>query len=431
MSAEKPLGCATVNSPSPTLIATHSGLRGRPGSELSAAVVVRTVGGLLALLRRRQLPVAIAVARDERETSAGLASTVMEAAISSGADVVDLGVLPTPAAKLAARRRDLGGAVIVTGSHLDPELNGLKLVAAPTYGPLDVNELFKPAEAELAGPAATRGGRGRVRADDGATQEHVHAICEAIDAERVRAAKLSASASGSAGAGPAMLLEELGCARPEAHPQIGLRLDADGDRLALIDEQGAALDSELTLALCLLGLEARDVVKGADTSRMIDALAEQRGGNVRTVPPGEIHLVAALAEDGGDLAGEGNGGVVVPAVGLARDGLAAAGTVLWLLARTGRPLSELAAEMPRYARIRSTLGCDDRASGWEALEGLAERVGAAAQRNLGVVVEREAGAWGIARISATEPVIRITAEGPDLGSAEAVHEELRAGLSAR
>jgi hypothetical protein len=61
------------------------------------------------------------------------------------------------------------------------------------------------------------------------------AICEAIDAERVRAAKLSASASGSAGAGPAMLLEELGCARPEAHPQIGLRLDADGDRLALID----------------------------------------------------------------------------------------------------------------------------------------------------------------------------------------------------
>ena len=248
-------------------------------------MVVRTVGGLLALLRRRQLPVAIAVARDERESSAGLASTVMEAAISSGADVVDLGVLPTPAAKLAARRRDLGGAVIVTGSHLDPELNGLKLAAAPTYGPLDVNELFKPAEAELAGPAATRGGRGRVRADDAATQEHVHAICEAIDAERVRAAKLSASASGSAGAGPAMLLEELGCARPEAHPQIGLRLDADGDRLALIDEQGAALDSELTLALCLLGLEARDVVKGADTSRMIDALAEQRGGNVRTVPP--------------------------------------------------------------------------------------------------------------------------------------------------
>ena len=69
---------------------------------------------------------------------------------------------------------------------------------------------------------------------------------------------------------------------------------------------------------------------------MIDDLTAARGGGVRVVSPGELHLVEELTARGGDIAGEGNGGVVVPAVGLARDGLAAGAAIMALLARTGR-----------------------------------------------------------------------------------------------
>ena len=119
-----------------SLIATHAGLRGRPGVDITPAVVAEAVGGLAVLLDDRDLPPQIALARDERATGAQLAGQVLAAALAAGLDVVDLGVASTPAAKRFLSRHALGGAVVVTGSHLAPELNGLKLVAGePPCGP--------------------------------------------------------------------------------------------------------------------------------------------------------------------------------------------------------------------------------------------------------------------------------------------------------
>jgi phosphomannomutase len=122
-------------------IASHSGLRGRPGVELRRDAVEEVVGGLLELLAERELPCTLGLARDARPSGSDLAAEVIETATSRGADVIDFGIVCAPTAKLAARRRELGGAVVVTGSHLGPEWNGLKLVAAPEYRPLDVRAL--------------------------------------------------------------------------------------------------------------------------------------------------------------------------------------------------------------------------------------------------------------------------------------------------
>jgi phosphomannomutase len=408
-------------SPSSALIATHSGLRGRPGVDLSPELTGRTVSGLIGVLDVRGLPRTLAVARDERQTSEALAATVIDAALVLGTEVVDLGVLSTPAAKLAARRRQLGGAVIVTGSHLDPALNGLKLVAGPSYGPVDVRGLPQP-------EAGARR-RGRLHLDHAATAEHVAAVSESIDADLVRGTSLSVRSTGSAGAAPRLLLERLRCRTGEPHPQVGLLLDSDGDRLLLIDETGARLDSDETLALALLAHDARVVVKGADTSRMIDTLAKERGGAIHTVAPGEIHLISALVEQGGDLGGEGNGGVVVPSVCLGRDGLAAAAAILWLVARSDRPLSALAAELPRYARRRSTLSCPDEARGREAIAAVAGRWRTEPEPDTGLRVETGEGAWGLVRVSATEPVVRITAEADTASGADSLHTELRSAIA--
>jgi phosphomannomutase len=415
-----------MSPPGSTLIATHSGLRGRPGAELTDALVERTVAGLLTLIRQRGLPATLGVARDERSTGTELVRDVTRIARARGFDVTDFGVVPTPALKLAARSRERGGAVMVTGSHLDPGLNGLKLIIGPGQVPVDVRELPDAA-------APMPGAEGRVAEDSRAAGEHATAVCESVDAERVRASGLRVACSGGAGRSPELVLEALGCGAVEGPPDLELKLDADADRVQLINEKGAALDPELTFPLVMVAHDAWRVVKGADTSVMADALANAHGGHSRLVPPGELHLVQALLETGEELAGEGNGGVVVPSVGMARDGLAAGVAVIWLVARTGRPVSELAAELPKheYARRRSTIPFDDAARPRAALELLAGRYGAGAPHSdTGVRIEREDGAWGMARMSATEPVLRITTEAPTEAEAEELHAQLLRALDA-
>jgi phosphomannomutase len=154
---------------------------------------------------------------------------------------------------------------------------------------------------------------------------------------------------------------------------------------------------------------------------------------VVAVPTGEVHLVRGILEHEAELAGEGNGGVVVPRVGLARDGLAAGIAVLELIARTGSSLAELAAGLPHAAMRRSTLPCSDPGTAGATFSAAASRLGAEPPTDplLGIGLERPSGAWGLARLSATEPVIRITAEGPTSAEAEALHDELRAALVAR
>jgi phosphomannomutase len=406
--------------PASTPMATHAGLRGRPGSELTDEIVERTIGGLLELLHLRELPPTLGLARDERPTGEALASAVARIAIERGADVVDFGVVSTPAAKLGARLRDLGGAVIVTGSHLDPSLNGLKLVAGPGYRPVDVRRLPQP-------PTSESAAQGNLRKEDAVAGEHVAAICASIDSDAVRAAALSVDLSGGPGRGGAMLLRSLGCEPGSARSDFGLRLDADGDRLQLVDERGAGLDSEFTLPLAVLAHDARAIVKGADTSRMVDRLATEHGGTVRTVPPGEIHLVEGMVEASGDIGGEGNGGVIVPAVGLARDGLAAAAAILWLVARERKLPSVLAAELPQYARRRCLVHCPDATRGQAVIEEVARVSAAESHPEVGVLVERGA-AWGLVRLSATEPVFRVTVEAPADTEAEELFLELHATL---
>lgn len=415
-----PSASQPMNWPESGLIATHSGLRGRPGVGLTPEVIERTLRGFLELCRLRGLPPNLAVARDERLEGEGLSRQMIEIARKEGFDVVDLGVVSTPAAKLAARSRGLGGAVVVTGSHLEPELNGLKLIAGPTYLPMDPRRLPDPAQR---GAARERGALWR---EQGVAAAHVAAVCASLDAELIRRAGLRVECDGGPGYGPSLLLEALGCLTQGSPPDLVLRLDADGDRLALVDEAGTALDTDVTLALCAEALEAKAVVRGADTSRVVDELTAARGGKVHVVPPGELHLLEALIEEGGDLAGEGNGGVVVPAVGPARDGLAAAGVILSLLARSGTPLSALVAELPHYVMRRSTVAYSHPDAPASALEALARRLGVdhADSLDSGIHVEWEF-AWGLVRPSATEPVLRVTAEGPTDRDADALHAMLR------
>jgi phosphomannomutase len=404
------------------LIGTHSGLRGRPGIELTDAVVERAVGGVVALLAERNLPLTVAIARDERASGETLAKLVVETAARIGADVVDLGIVSTPAAKLFARRHGLGGAIVVTGSHLGESWSGLKPVVAPLYCPADVR---------LLPPPATQRRQGEIHSDGRAAREHAEAIAAAIDSEAIRNARLTAAWTGGAGPAPQLLFQLLGCCRAE-NPDVVFGLDPDGDRLHLADERGNALDTELTLPLVATALEPPTVVKGADTSSSVDAVVGRWNGSVHVVEPGELHLVEGIVSTAASLAGEGNGGVILPEIGLARDGLAAAAAILGLLAQSQEPLSELAAAIPRFVVRRSAVFCADDDEAETSLQALADRLGVApAPSRVGVKAIRDDGSWGLVRQSATEPVLRITVEAASEAEADAFHDELTGVLAER
>ena len=229
------------------LIATHSGLRGRVGSDLDDEVVGRCAAAFVELLRDRGRDGAIALARDGRPSSAGLARAARAAILATGSDLVDLGVTSTPAAKLTARRRGLAGLLVVTGSHLGDGWNGVKLASAPLFGPLDVRLLPDGAAA----PDATR--PGQPAHDSSAPEEHAAAIVAAVDAAAVRSAGIAAEVADAPDAAAELVLDRLGCRRGDG---IGLELDADGDRLLLTDEEGRRLDPEATLALAALRTQA-------------------------------------------------------------------------------------------------------------------------------------------------------------------------------
>jgi phosphomannomutase len=404
------------------LIATHSGLRGRPGAGLDGAVVRKLVGEFLSLLAERGLPRTVGLARDARPSGERLAAQAIEEARRQGADIVDFGVVSTPTAKRAARSSGLGGGIIVTGSHLGPDWNGIKLVAAPDYWPIDTSRL--PATS-----TAPEGPTGALHRDRTADEVHAAAVCDAVDADAIRRANLRVSLSGGCGRAAHLALERLGCSLVEDEADLGLVIDGDGDRLQLVDERSNRLDTEVTFPLAAISLGAHRLVKGADTSRIAEHLAEERGWSIRLTSPGELHLLEELDDWDADAAGEGNGGVVVPQVGAARDALAAAASIISLVASSGESLSELASELPRLARRRTSLPCSGEETAREALEFLAEQLGMELEDpHVGLMLERPGEGWALVRQSATEPVLRITVESSEQEQADLIFEELRAAL---
>ncbi len=407
-----------------TLIATHSGLRGRPGAGLTPQIISDAVGSMVELLAERGQAPAVGVARDARPSGHLLLNHVVQAVIERGADVVDFGVVSTPTAKLAARQIGVGGVIVITGSHLSPDWNGLKLMAGPGFKPVDTGAMHPPGKVDAGRP------RGAVSCDATAAGRHAAAVCAAVDASAIRAAGLEVRLVGGAGTAGRLALAGLGCLASGGPADLTMVMDADGDRLELVDEAGTTLDLEATLCLAALGTSSRTIVKGADTSAMIDVVMAESGGTVHVTRPGELHLLEALDATGADLAGEGNGGVVVPEVGMARDGLAAGALILDLMARTGAPLSSLAAGLPRFARRRFTVPCADASYARNALTALAERMGQPFEDSRhGVLVHRPDSTWGLVRQSATEPVLRVTVESREPAQVDALEADLRAGLA--
>lgn len=390
----------------------------------------------------------VCLGRDTRPSSETLSAAAAMGLAAVGARVVDLGVAATPTVGVMVDELETAGGMVITASHNPVQWNGLKCITAGGMAPppAETGEIlrrFRERDFNLAPPAALK-----PRAhDDSGHHIHVQRVLAQIDAEPIRSASLRVVLDSNNGAGAAagkMLLEALGCEvvavndAPRGHfahdPEplrenlvqlakvaaaekaaVGFGQDPDADRLAIVDERGRYLGEEYTLVLAarqvLQTHGAGPIAVNLSTSRMIDDLAAGHPGTiVHRTPVGEAHVVVEMKRRGALVGGEGNGGVILPAVCWIRDSLGAMALVLALLADSRRPLSDLVRDMPRYVMIKHRI---DLHAGHDA-SALTRRVaehfaGAKASTIDGVRVDLDDG-WVHLRASNTEPIIRVIAE---------------------
>ncbi|MDA0334033.1 MAG: phosphoglucosamine mutase [bacterium] len=427
------------------LIISVSGIRGIVGQSLTEDTVRRFAHAFAT-----QLPMnaRVVLARDTRPSGESLAAVAIDALCAAGCQVFDLGVCATPTAKLMVLELAADAGLILTASHNPAAWNGMKMVRA--------DGIFLDAVTGRRVEAAYN--RSRRRTGDGhlerVPRETVDAILlqrilAVVDADSIRGARLRAAVDPCNGAGCLfipLLLEALGVEmhlihgephgrfahEPEPIPanlvdlgravvngrcHVGFAIDPDADRVALVDEDGAPLGEDLTLALAVQSVTATrkgPVVTTLSTSQVVSDAAIGNGCPVILTPVGEVHVVDAMVAEGAIIGGEGNGGVILRDVDPGRDAAVGIALILQALAQTGRSLTELARALPAYAIEKRKVVCsqDDLQ---RALDGLIQRYPQALRHPVqdGVKLYLSGSfqcPWIHLRPSNTEPVVRIIAE---------------------
>lgn len=434
------------------LMVSVSGVRGRVGDPLTPELLCGVAAAFGAHLRGRESGRTVCVGRDSRVSGPMFASAVTAGLQSVGCDVVDLGVVPTPTLLLAVRHHGAIGGIGVTASHNPAEWNALKLISSEGIF-LDA-ERSAAFRADLAREDPLRApwdAVGRVTHDDDAWSRHLEQILELphIEVERIRARRLKVAVDCVHGVGGPViteLLDRLGCELvgtgmepdglfprdpeptaanlgalgelvAESGAVVGLAIDPDADRLALVDETGRPMGEDLTLALASAAVLPRTpgpVVTNLSTSQVVEDVASAFGVAFHRAPVGEVNVARRMQREGAVVGGEGNGGVILPALHYTRDAPLASALILQHLAEQGVTLSEAAARWPSYEIVKEkvSLTRDALEAGYRALEDdlAAESKDETDGLRLAWPGKK---AWLHVRPSGTEPVVRLIAEAPE------------------
>jgi phosphomannomutase len=211
---------------------------------------------------------------------------------------------------------------------------------------------------------------------------------------------------------------------------IGFAQDPDADRLAIVDEKGAPIGEEYTIALVakhLLAKKPGRVVVNLSTTRAVEDVAKEFNSPFKRTKVGEINVADEMRKRGARIGGEGNGGVISPEVHLGRDSLAGIVYVLEMMAETGKSVSQLKAELPRYVMIKGKIKLTGKGAGGDYAKKLKETFRGEKISDIdGIRIDFKRpgefrGGWVHLRPSNTEPVFRVIAEGADDAQARKIY----------
>ena len=398
----------------------------------------------------------VAIGGDTRTSTPMLKHAITAGLLSSGCDVVDLGILPTPAIQYAVRNYYDGG-IIVTASHNPPKFNGLKFVdefgiGTPDDMEIAVEEMYFDSEPKRVSWDKI----GKVYHNETIIDEYIKETLKRVDVEAIRSRRLKVVVDCGSGAGSytaPYLLKALGCEVttlncqadgffPGRDPEpiepnlqdliatvkdlgadIGLAHDGDADRTICIDEKGNFVLGDKTFALVEKQMLKENnggiIVTTVATSQAIYDVAEEFGGEVIATAVGDLLVARKLKDTDGLFGGEENGGLIFPDFVYGRDAAMTVAKLLEILAKEDRPFSELVAELPVYYQEKLKIECPDDEKE-EVMSKIAEEIKTTTDCELdttdGVKILKDDG-WVIIRPSGTEPIFRCFAESDSMDKA--------------
>jgi phosphomannomutase len=446
----------------PTLKISISGVRGVVGDSLTPTLLSRFAEAFGTYVGSG----AVVVGRDTRTSGEMVRQAVHAGLLSSGCRVIDLDICPVPTVQMAVRHRRAHGGIAITASHNPAEWNALKFVGADGLF-LDAGQARELLDIYHQGEYVKVAGtemRSVERMTDG-LELHIKAILDAVGplpagSRRLRVALDSCNGAGSLIA--PQLLEQLGvdvvpihitpnglfpreaeplpenlgalCEAVRAnHCDIGFAQDMDADRLAVVSELGEPIGEDYTLVLATWFIlaqlkashptETAAVVANLATTLALDDIGARFGCRVVRSKIGEANVTDRMKAEKAVIGGEGNGGVIYPRINFARDSQVGMALILHLLASTGRSVSSLMADLPRYSMIKERLTCPSGKIP-EVLRVIRADFGhLPIDARDGIKVTLDNG-WFLVRGSNTEPIIRVVAEATSDDAVRAIIDDV-------
>lgn len=478
-----------------SLIKSISGIRGtiggKPGNNLTPVEIIKFAQAFGSfIIKNGKLGFgnednnaskpAVIIGRDSRLSGKMIADLVNGSLASQGIDIIDLGQASTPTVAMAVISEKAQGGIVITASHNPQGWNALKLLGSE-------GEFLSAEEGAEILALADKLEQNYVEEEAIGTYffnpylewSHIHKIADLplVDKEAIAARDFKIIIDGINSIGAKVIphtLEVLGVKKqiiindsldgrfthkPEPLAEnlgdimalvkkekadLGIVVDPDVDRLALIDENGEMFGEEYTLVAiadyvlvnfdkieaAYPGLYARATVSNLSSSRALRDISFKHGASYEAAAVGEVNVVRKMKEIKAVIGGEGNGGVIYPALHYGRDALVGTALFLSALALSGKKVSEIRKDLPEYFMVKDKL---ELGSEIEMKALLADLQTAYAGEQItsidGVKIDWP-DSWVHLRASNTEPIIRIYAEARTKTEAEAKAEEIKSKILA-
>lgn len=424
-----------------------SGIRGIWGTSLTPENTEQLIKIFLDVVR----PKKVILGTDTRQSRNEISKIVIDALQKFGCQIIDCGIIATPTLAYTVRTEFADAGIMITASHNPAPWNGLKFFTPEGLflDPSLMNKIIHQYESDI--HHLQDGTQGVVTKKDDAGKKHVDKILNYIQVNIIKNAKLKVVIDIGNGSGidaSGYIMEQLGTdaiylhekidgvfeRNPEPLPEflevlgkkvrdigarVGFALDPDADRLAIVDEQGKPIGEEYTLALTMrhyLGTHIQKqsgiVVTNLSTSKMFDDVANEFTCSIIRTQIGEINVANAMLKNKAIFGGEGSGGVIWPEIGYVRDSLSGMALILELLAVSGKTISQLVAEIPKYEIVKDKIEVTSRQEVERYLQKTKDSFKEyPMDMTDGIKVNFENG-WLHVRASNTEPIVRFFAEAP-------------------
>ena len=455
-----------------TLIKSISGIRGTIGGEVGENltpidIVKFTIAYTRFIASKNEAKrLRIVVGRDARISGEMVNDIIEGTLLGCGVDVINVGLCTTPGTEMAVITHKADGGIIITASHNPKQWNALKLLneKGEFLNAAEGQQVLALAEQEdFLFPDVDTIGKVISREDFNPTHIDQVLALDLVDAEKVKARKFKVVVDAVNSIGGVVipaLLRRLGCEvvelnceptghfahNPEPLPQnlteisevivkegadLGVVVDPDVDRLALVNEDGTMFGEEYTLVAVadyILQHTKGNTCSNLSSSRALSDVTVAHGGSYAASAVGEVNVVTKMKETGAVIGGEGNGGVIYPELHYGRDALVGVALFLTYLAELNIPMTELRKRYPAYFASKNKIELTPTIDVDKVLATIKERYAHERVNDIDGVKIDFAEHWVHLRKSNTEPIIRIYVEAKSQEYADEVAQQFIAEL---